>query len=37
MPEAAQELELYIAREPDGRFAEKAKALLPQIKKPAAD
>jgi len=37
MTEAAQELELYIAREPGGRFAEKAKALLPQIKKPAAD
>lgn len=34
MAEAAQELELYIAREPGGRFADKAKALLPQIKKP---
>lgn len=36
MPEAAQELELYLAREPGGRFAAQAKALLPQIKKPGA-
>ena len=33
LPEAAQELELYLAREPKGRFADQAKALLPQIKK----
>lgn len=36
MPEAAQELELYLAREPGGRFADRAIALLPQIKKPGA-
>lgn len=36
MPEAAQELEIYLAREPGGRFAAQAKALLPQIKKPLA-
>lgn len=36
MPEAAQELEIYLAREPGGRFAVQAKTLLPQIKKPLA-
>jgi TolA-binding protein len=36
LPEAAQELELYLSREPKGRFADQAKALLPQIKKPPA-
>lgn len=36
MAEAAQELEIYLAREPGGRFAAQAKALLPQIKKPRA-
>lgn len=36
MPEAAQEIEIYLAREPGGRFAPQAKALLPQIKKPSA-
>jgi tetratricopeptide (TPR) repeat protein len=36
MPEAAQELEIYLAREPGGRFAVQAKTLLPQIKKPRA-
>ena len=36
MPEAAKELETYLAREPGGRFASQAKALLPQIKKPLA-
>lgn len=34
MPEAAQELEIYLAREPGGRFAAQARSLLPQIKKP---
>ena len=37
LPEAVQELELYLAREPKGRFADQAKALLPQIKKPLRD
>jgi tetratricopeptide (TPR) repeat protein len=36
MPEAAQELEVYLAREPGGRFAVQAKTLLTQIKKPPA-
>jgi Flp pilus assembly protein TadD len=36
LPEAAQELELYLSREPKGRFADRAKTLLPQIKKPLA-
>lgn len=34
MPDAAQELEIYLAREPAGRFAQEARTLLPQIKKP---
>jgi len=37
LPEAAQELELYLSREPKGRFADQAKTLLPQIKKPIRD
>lgn len=37
LPEAAQELEMYLSREPKGRFADQAKALLPQIKKPLRD
>lgn len=33
LPEAVQEMEMYLQREPGGRFANEAKGLLTQIKK----
>lgn len=33
LPEAVQEMEIYLQREPKGRFANEAKGLLSQIKK----